>query len=743
MTQAQAISNYNALNGKTIAVSKLAAVGADLKTSLAEGGPLWFKIKTAHTKIERVVKSLKPTERIEVELTPITTEKKVVEKSPKVKRESKSPKPVKERQTSTKSSAGNFKCQEELEISKIKTDTKRFQNRMDSFSEASAQSVAENFDANKFDPIVVWKDKAGKIFVLSGHSRYEGMKRRKAKTIPVRYFKGNEEEAIKFARVEANRAANQESLVEDLTAYRLMRDGDKARNISKASKAELSRIFKGKSSKLEAYSFLNPNGLFIETLGQGTTSNYPYLERNAQWIGQLRKDYPEAISNTGEDNIFHFFYSDKSGKNLKLSKDEFFKQAKKRIAQLHKGESILFPECGSEGCKQSTDKENDPQRGDSYKRLREIHDALESIREKLTSKKANVRVTTDEEKKYLRTTGERLQAEKETIQKNLDIIDKSQASLFGLKGKQIAITDQGSKARKSKGKLNKLQRAQLQDSIKAGATVKINSGKGGSKKGYMDTPLFAQAAKERQTSLFGKKKGLGAASLSTHTAKQIPITGIYKETLIKLYSDTQILIWGMPGHGKTVWILLFAKYLAQELGLNVLVIENEEMISDEKARSTFVEKIKEFDIPELPNLTFVKYLPSDVSPYDVIIYDSINSIGFDVKQYRAYVDRNPGKIHVPIVQSTKDGDFRGGKDWEHEVDIAGEIKHRELVLRKNRLDSDLHKKRESIVMDDMVQEKKKHHTIKETVKEQLKREQEEQQDPYGFNYSNLGNVTIR
>ena len=323
---------------------------------------------------------------------------------------------------------------EEIAISKIHTDTKRFQNRTDAFSEASAESVANNYDPNKFDPIVVWFDpKAKKLFVLSGHSRYEGMVRRKSKTIPVRYFKGNEEQAIKFAKVEANRAANQESLIEDLAAYVLMRDGDASKGIKKLTKTELGKIFKGKVPKLEAYSHLSAGGLFVNALNQGTTSNYPYLERNAQWVGQLRKDHA-VISNTGEDNIFHFFYSDKTGKNLKQSKDEFFKLANRKINQLGKGEGVLFPECSSDGCVKVNDKETDPIKGESYKRLREINETINSIKDKLSSKDPKVRVTTEEEKKYLRETATRLESEKEKIQRDLDIMDKSQANLFGVKG---------------------------------------------------------------------------------------------------------------------------------------------------------------------------------------------------------------------------------------------------------------------------------------------------------------------
>lgn len=233
-----------------------------------------------------------------------------------------------------------------------------------------------------------------------------------------------------------------------------------------------------------------------------------------------------------------------------------------------------------------------------------------------------------------------------------------------------------------------------------------------------------------------RKHGLGSTELAKMTGKEILIDGKYKDVLVKLSTDTQFMIWGMPGHGKTVWVLLYATYLAERLGLNVLFVAREEY-----GRTSFSDKLTQFNIPNIPNLTFTKHIPDDVSMYDAIIFDSVNKLGFSLEDYCNFVDNNPGKHYVPIVQSTKDGGFRGGQDWEHEMDIAGEIKNRELVLRKNRFDPELHKKRETIVMDDMVQEKKKHHTIKEKVNEELQREA--QQDPYGFDYSNWGQITIR
>jgi hypothetical protein len=56
--------------------------------------------------------------------------------------------------------------------------------------------------------------------------------------------------------------------------------------------------------------------------------------------------------------------------------------------------------------------------------------------------------------------------------------------------------------KKSKGKLNDLQRAQLQDCLKAGMTVKVGQVSDSLKKDCLDTPLFEPLKEKNQTKLF-------------------------------------------------------------------------------------------------------------------------------------------------------------------------------------------------------------------------------------------------
>lgn len=198
----------------------------------------------------------------------------------------------------------------------------------------------------------------------------------------------------------------------------------------------------------------------------------------------------------------------------------------------------------------------------------------------------------------------------------------------------------------------------------------------------------------------------------------------YKADFERLHSDTSVMVWGVPGSGKTVYLLKFGQALAQ-IGMRVLYVANEEF-----GRSTLSEKIRQFKIGH-PNFKFTKRVTDEIiSDFDVVFFDSINSIGYKLKDYQKLRDRHPGKLFILIVQTTKDGDFRGGKDWEHEVDVAGEIVNRKLILRKNRLDPDNNKKAEAWTMEQMVNKAKQKAQVKSALKQHTTSQAQNLYDQY-------------
>lgn len=234
-------------------------------------------------------------------------------------------------------------------LSEIATDTDRFQNRATDFSEKTAATVAERFDPNLFDPIVLWKDpQNGKDYVLSGHSRLEGMKRRGAKNVPSRYFQGTEAEAMNFAKVEANRLGSAENLRETIKAYKQAKRGN-------ATKSKLKDLFDGDVDFLESAQNLNESGDFIRYLGQGAATEFPYIKRFSRWVGELRKTYGDKITDRHEQQVFDWLYKGEK-RNREVEKERFFELIEKQVnrtdfdpnapLQLKRGEA---PRIGTRG----------------------------------------------------------------------------------------------------------------------------------------------------------------------------------------------------------------------------------------------------------------------------------------------------------------------------------------------------------------------------------------------------------
>lgn len=312
-------------------------------------------------------------------------------------------------------------------LKSIKTDPERFQNRKDAFSEISAEAVAKNLNWNIFDPIVVWKDPADqKIYVLSGHSRHEGLSRRKEPNAPIRFFQGTEEEAIKFARLDANRGQQKESLIEDLKAFRLMKFGDEKKGLKAETGTRIKEVFKGETNKLTALSHLDENGKFIEILSQPEVlGNFPKIANIAQWTGELRQQYPE-MSNTHEADIFNYIYGDAD--NWKIKKADFTELIKER---LFLKKPRLFPECPpGEGCKEIRDLKEIGENRELYRELYKLQNIEEALRERLSSNSKVNRIYTDIEREAIKQVLGKVMEEAEKLRKNLNIVE-AQPSIFG------------------------------------------------------------------------------------------------------------------------------------------------------------------------------------------------------------------------------------------------------------------------------------------------------------------------
>jgi hypothetical protein len=140
-----------------------------------------------------------------------------------------------------------------------------------------------------------------------------------------------------------------------------------------------------------------------------------------------------------------------------------------------------------------------------------------------------------------------------------------------------------------------------------------------------------------------------------------------------------MMFHGEPHNGKTIFLLKLAQYLAETFG-NVLYVSSEEFAS-----TTMTKKVNEFLTPFPTRLHFTENLEdADLSQYQFVILDSVNDLGLKINEYREMRKAHPETAFVFILQHTKAGDFRGGKDWEHLAEIVGEVHKGVVTITKNR-----------------------------------------------------------
>mgnify|MGYP000094197428 CR=1 FL=1 len=162
--------------------------------------------------------------------------------------------------------------------------------------------------------------------------------------------------------------------------------------------------------------------------------------------------------------------------------------------------------------------------------------------------------------------------------------------------------------------------------------------------------------------------------------------GPYRKYFGSVSNNFDAMFHGQPGAGKTFFLLPFANWLAENIG-NTIYISSEELGS-----VTLQNTIKKTIGKPSEHLYFAKDLKGvDLNDYKAVFMDSVNHVGLDINSYKALREKYPDQIFILILQKTKSGQFKGGKDWEHEIDIAGEFRfekesgHRILdITSKNR-----------------------------------------------------------
>lgn len=226
----------------------------------------------------------------------------------------------------------------DVPIGEIKTDEERFQPREASYSEATAEKIAEDFDPNLFDPVDLWRDPDdGELYMLAGHSRLEGMKRRGAETIPAEIKDFDEESAIRYALIENDKGTNLTNR-ERATVVRRLRETGELDTIT-AQRDFAKENYDRNATVVFDLSWLDPNGKALSVLGTMETTggqDYKDAETMAQWVGKIMRVHRDDFERSHENEIFNFLLDNYKTKGKKFTSyiefREFIDEAKARVS---------------------------------------------------------------------------------------------------------------------------------------------------------------------------------------------------------------------------------------------------------------------------------------------------------------------------------------------------------------------------------------------------------------------------
>ena len=159
--------------------------------------------------------------------------------------------------------------------------------------------------------------------------------------------------------------------------------------------------------------------------------------------------------------------------------------------------------------------------------------------------------------------------------------------------------------------------------------------------------------------------------------KTVGFVGKYRKLIGDPSKGFSVMVYGKPKMGKSFLCVDFAGYLARNHG-KVLYIAREEGLD-----FTLQEKLNNKDVAH-PNLDVTGSIPDDLTPYDFIFFDSVNKLGLSSTDLEALKRNNRGKSFIYIFQTTKEGNFRGANEFQHDVDVVIQVPEKGLAVQNGR-----------------------------------------------------------
>jgi len=151
----------------------------------------------------------------------------------------------------------------------------------------------------------------------------------------------------------------------------------------------------------------------------------------------------------------------------------------------------------------------------------------------------------------------------------------------------------------------------------------------------------------------------------------IGLNGKWKELIGDPSVGFSMMVFGQPKSGKSTLMLEFAQHLAENHGKTLYVA------IEEGFGYTLKDKIQRVGATS-SQLSFAADMPKKLYGLDFVFIDSTSRGGLEIEDLIKLQEQHPRVGFIYIFHTTKDGRFRGGNHYAHEVDIIVEVSPEEI-----------------------------------------------------------------
>jgi len=148
------------------------------------------------------------------------------------------------------------------------------------------------------------------------------------------------------------------------------------------------------------------------------------------------------------------------------------------------------------------------------------------------------------------------------------------------------------------------------------------------------------------------------------------------------------IVTGEPGNGKSTFALKFAAYFQKNHG-NVAYLAAEQPGKDSDMQGLINRlgvdgKMKFPKDPSFYNYKSLDELVESLKPFSLVVLDSVNRMKLKPEDIEKLREKLPNTGIMAIMQSTKDGNFKGSQEYKHDCNAFLRAKNMRVFQEKSR-----------------------------------------------------------